>query len=198
MKYEIRVELEEVCGIAVFDENMTDAKIKGQVSCVVGLSRNKCGVMSLPSLPLRERKRQVDSHIGFRALWHRNSDPLTLETKLNNYKQKTFEVAVMLSRGSEQILVGIASLKFTSTVFETEINIPIHLIGSSKAVQINHCSKTRGQKRLLGKEDERDSFFQSNPYTINDGIRTVCFRGGDSRRKYSLSKRAFIKLKVRT
>ena len=197
MKFEVKVKVDEVCGFAVFDENMSDSKIKGQVSCIVGLSRHKRGMMSQPSLPLQERKYQVEDHISFRAMWYRNSDDLRLDTKLNNLKQKTFELSVMLSRGSEQILVGVASLKFTSTVFETEVHVPIHLIGSSKAIDIVSASKTRCQKKFLGKEEQRDSFFQSNPSTINNGVRTVGFKGGDSKRRYGLVRGAFIKLKVR-
>ncbi len=197
MKYEVKVKLEEVCGISVFDDTMMNAKILGQVSSVVGFSRNKCGIMSQPSLPLRERINQIDDQTDFGAIWHKESDALTLETKLNNYRQKTFEVSIMLSRGSERILIGVASLKFISTVFETEVNIPIHLIGSPKAVEISYSCKTRGQKKFLGKHEDKDSFFQSNPYTINDGVRTVCFKGGDSKRRYGLIKGAYIKLKVR-
>ena len=202
MKYQIQVEVDAVHGIAVFDENMMLSKSQGQVSCVVGLSRNRCGMKSSPSLPLRRRHRQSgnahDYDTGFSAKWPRNTEKLVLDTKLNNHKQKTFEVSIMLSRGSEQILVGIASLKFISTVLETEIDIPIHLISSTRAVQILHSSKTRGRTTFLGRNEVRDSFFQSNPYTVNNGIRTVSFKGGDSKRKYALNKGAYINLKVST
>jgi hypothetical protein len=79
-----------------------------------------------------------------------------LDAKLNNGKRKTFEVSIMLARGKEHILIGIASLKFVSVLMETEIDIPIHLIASLKAVEINTNAKTRGKAKVFGKSDYND------------------------------------------
>jgi len=121
---------------------------------------------------------------------------LILDTKLNNKMQKTFELSIMLDRGKEQILIGLSSLKFLSTVLETELDIPIHTIASKTAIQILVNAKTRARKRFMRKAEMNDSFFQSNPYSIIHGIKTVSFRGGDNERKYALEKGAFIRIKV--
>ena len=199
MSYIVLAKVCAVSGISIFDENMqviddTGSKMsKGQVNCVVGLSRNKFGMKTFPSLPLRQSK--GSNYKGNSATWPGGSNPLMLDAKLN--KRKTFEVSIMLARGKEHILIGIASLKFVSAVMEAEVDIPIHLIASSKAVEINTNAKTRGDNKLFRKPDNKDSFFQSNPYQMIHGIRTVDFCGGDNRRKYALDRGAFVRIKVR-
>ena len=199
MRYEIQVQVQAVHGIAIFDENMNKPKVLGQVSCIVGFSRNKVGKKSQPSLPIRRRgENKIGCCTGYCAQFPRNAEKLVLDTKLNHSDNKTFEVSVMLSRGSKQILLGISSLKFVSAVLEANIDLPIHLIGSSRAIEIVNSSKTRYHRTFFGKEEVRHSFFQSNPYNINyDGVKCVCFTGGDNDRRYSLNKNAFIRLKVR-
>lgn len=183
----------------MFDKNMKRIEdfggktSKGQISCVVGLSRHHRGVKSEKSLPLRQRKGSL--YKGNAAIWPRETPALSLDTKLNNKKQKTFEISILLDRGKEQIVIGLSSLKFLSTVLETEIDIPIHTIASQTAIQILVNAKTRARRRFIGKSETKDSFFQSNPYTVISGIKTVCFEGGDSERKYALDKGAFIRLK---
>jgi hypothetical protein len=199
MNYEITAKVCSVSGISVFDRNMkaiedSGSRSKGQVTCVVGLSRNKFGMKTFPSLPLRQVK--GTEYRGNNAVWG-YYNPLTLDKRLNHKEYKTFEVSIMLSRGKEQILIGVASLKFASAVIETEVDVPIHLIGSSKAIQILTNAKTGGKKKMFGKSECKDSFFQSNPYTMINGVRTVSFLGGDDGRKYALDKGSFIRLKVR-
>ena len=194
----VQVKVDAVNGIAVFDKDMnmiqeSGKASKGQVSCVVGLSRHKCGIKTAPSLPIRQPHKIPFT--GYGAKWPKNSDALTLETKLKG-DSKLFELAVMLSRGNEQILLGIASLKFICAVLETEIDIPIHLIGSNKAIAISKNAKTRVESKFLRKGDVKDSFFQSNPFSMDGGIKTVSFEGGDNGRKYAFNHGAFISLKV--
>ena len=122
---------------------------------------------------------------------------LTLKTKFNNLKQKTFEVSVIIVRGREQILIGVASLKFIGAVLETEVEIPIHLIGSTKAIRILSNAKTGGKFKFLRKANVKDCLSHlENPYSVNDGTKTVSFKGGDNKRKYALDKGAKITLKV--
>jgi hypothetical protein len=200
MNYIAQVKVCAVSGISIFDEDMqviddNRGSSKGQVNCVVGISRNKFGMKTFPSLPLRQSK--GSAYKGNNAVWPGASNPLMLDAKLNNGKRKTFEVSIMLARGKEHILIGIASLKFVSVLMETEIDIPIHLIASLKAVEINTNAKTRGKAKVFGKSDYNDSFFQSNQFEMIDGIRTVKFCGGDNNRKYALDRGAFVRLKVR-
>lgn len=199
MNHSVQVKVIAIYGVTVFDKNMKriddegGRTSKGQVSCVVGLSRNKSGMKSEKSLPLRQKR--ASPYKGNGALWPRDTSVLCLDTKLNGKKQKTFEISIMLDRGKEQILIGIASLKFLSTVLETEIDIPIHTIASKSAVQIQTSARTRCRRRMIGRSTIQDSFFQSNPYTVVNGIRTVSFTGGDNGRRYALDRGAFIRLK---
>lgn len=200
MNHTIQVKISAIYGIAVFDENMRRIEdfggktSKGQISCVVGLSRHRSGTKSEKSLPLRQSKGSL--YRGDGAIWPRNSLPLSLDTKLKTKKkQKTFEISILLDRGKEQILIGLASLKVFDTVLETEVDIPIHTIASKTAIQILVHAKTRARRRFIGKPEIKDSFFQSNPYTMINGVKTVSFQGGDNERKYALEKGAFIRLK---
>ncbi len=166
---------------------------KSQLSCVIGLSRNKNGEKSHPSLPIRNGRAKWSSSKSTSG----HSNDISLETHFGKEQtNKTFEVSVMLSRGNEQVLIGVASLTFLSALLETEVEIPIYPIGSDDAIEISHRAKTRKKRNFLGGDHVQDSYFQSNPFIKVDGVHAVSFLGGDCDRKYYSERHASIRLRV--
>lgn len=194
MKHLINVEVLSVNGITVCDKDMrSDDFTSIQISCVVGIRRKKEFKKTCPSLPIRKTK----------ATWSKTKDRtakspmLSIETSLNNKRKKTFEVSILLDRGNEQMLIGIASLVFVSALLETEIEIPINPLGSKRAMEIMNEAKTLNNRGSESEENVNESFFRINPLlNDDDAAQTLSFNGSDSGRIYSVQKSASIRLKV--
>ena len=186
MKHLINLQVLSVKGITVCDKDMKpDDFASIQISCVVGIGRKKELKKTGPSFPVRKTK----------ATWPKEKDAviessmLSIETSLNNKRKKNFEVSILLVRGNEQMLIGIASLIFVSALLETEIEIPIYPLGSKRAMEIKNEAKTLKKKGSASK--------QINPFLKDAGAaQTVSFNGSDRGRIYSLQESASIRLKV--
>mmetsp|Transcript_8833 Transcript_8833/g.11103 ORF Transcript_8833/g.11103 Transcript_8833/m.11103 type:complete len:555 (+) Transcript_8833:56-1720(+) len=203
--YIIKVKPISVSGIAVYDykncraENIGNI---GQVCCIIGLKKTKnCGEESKPSFPLRPTNNissiVSSSKKGCTARWYTNSDSLTTQTKLDGKSLKVFEVAVRLVRGTEDIVIGIASLTFDGTLFETEIDVPIYNMFSTNAVEIAQRVQNRSFLSRFKKDSSANAMDGHIKSQLSTGLgQRSYFKYNDKSRSYALESGASMRIKL--